>query len=457
MAEIISIIIVAIFFLIIFLVGVVDRKNVTLEDYWVNSRKTSTFVLAATTISTFIGVGSLISNAGVAFSGGGFGTLLIMGSFFFYLWLFAEFFAPKIKEFGDKTGAYTLPDYLEYRYSRKVRILGQLVILLTHSFSLSLQMLGMGIFVSALGGINATMATVIGGLIVIAYTTVGGLRADIRTDVVQFVVMLSLLFVFVPILFIKGGGIPAISTLPTSFLIGTEFAPWYVFILGFLFLGATNLASSDLWQRAYAGESVKTVKNAMRISSVMVFLFLIAGTLFGVFGKILLPLATPNSVVPGLLQLYLSPVLYGIIIAAFFAAIMSSADTVLLIMSMTIVHDFYQKTFNHQQTPEQILKKSRIVTFVMGTFSLCIALLIFNVVDIAIDAVSFPVVLIPAIVFGFYGIYADSTAAAWSIALGLLTIIAFLFIDPVQAFIPGVVVSFVSYGVVLVLKKRRYS
>src|SRR3989344_241639 len=190
------IIIIALFFLIILLIGVFERKKLTIDDYWVNGRKTNKFLLIATISSTFLGVGALISNAGIAFSGGGLATILLLGSFLFYFLIFAKFFAPKIKEFGDKFNAYTVPDFLEFRYSKKVRVASLIVNLLIFGLFLALQILGIGVFISSVGGINPLLATIIGGAIIIAYTTVGGLRADIRTDAFQFIIMLSLIFIF---------------------------------------------------------------------------------------------------------------------------------------------------------------------------------------------------------------------------------------------------------------------
>ena len=243
--------------------------------------------------------------------------------------------------------------------------------------------------------------------------------------------------------------------MPAEFLAGTSFAPPYVFILAFFFLGATVLSSADMWQRAYAADTQKSAKKAMIIGSVMVLLFIAMGTLFGIFGKILFPAIGSNMVISEILKLL--PIgLFGLVLAGFFAAIMSSADTVLLITSMTLVHDIYQKTFKKILLPHQTLRISRWVTFVVGILSLGIALTIFNIVHLAIEAVSFHVVLIPAVVFGFFWKKATSTAAFWSIITGLVTVLIFLFIDPVQAFIPGLIVSFLTFFIVNAFAKKQH-
>lgn len=453
--TLLDIIIVAIFFLIILIIGVIDRKKVTLEDYWVNSRKTKTFFLVATILSSFIGVGAILGIAGIAFKGGGLVALAIPLSFLFYLMLYAKFIAPKIKEFGDKHKAYTLPDFFATRYSKKAGTVASLVNLLSYSLYLALQILGMGIFVNALTEFDPNIATIIGAMIIITYSTIGGLRADIRTDVFQFIVMLFLLFIFLPIVIFIGGGFGALQFLPSTFLLGTDFAPPYVIILALLFIGIATFTYADLWQRAYAGESKKTVKKAAYISGILVFLFLLMAVLLGIYGKILLPTSTPNTVLSDLLVHVLPAGLYGLILSGFFAAIMSSADTVLLITSMTLVHDIYRKGMNKQMSEEATLKLSRKVTFILGIMALIIALLIFNIVHLVIEAISFYVVLTPAIIFGFYWKRANNKSAIWSIIIGLIGVIAFLFIDPVQAFIPGIVLSFLTFIIVAFLTKNK--
>jgi SSS family solute:Na+ symporter len=453
--ALIDIIIVALFFIITIVIGVVDKKKINLEDYWVNGRKTKTFFLIATVMSTFVGVGSILGNAGIAFDGGGLIALIIPLSFLFYLMLFSKFIAPKIKEFGDQHKAYSLPDFFAIKYSKKAGILASIINLISYGLYLALQILGMGIFVNALTGFSPNTATILGALIVITYTSVGGLKADIRTDVFQFIVMFGLLLIFLPLVIIKGGGFYALQSLPDSFLLGTEFAPPYVMILAFFLVGAATFTYADLWQRAYAGESKKTVKRAGYVSGILVFLFLVMAVLLGVYGKMLLPDSTSNTVISDLMTLILPAGIYGLVLAGFFAAVMSSADTVLLITSMTLVHDLYKKGLNKKLDEEQTLSLSRKVTFVLGILALVIALLIFNIVHLAIQAISFYVVLTPAIILGFYWKRANSRAAIWSIIIGLIGVVAFLFIDPIQAFIPGVVLSTITYVLVTLFASKK--
>ncbi|MDD4287079.1 MAG: sodium:solute symporter family protein [Candidatus Peribacteraceae bacterium] len=439
--------IVALFFLIIFLIGVVDRRHITLEDYWVNGRKTNKFVLVATMLSTFVGAGTIFGGAGFAFAGGGLAILAAAASYVVYFFLFSRFFAGRIKEFGDRHHAFTLPDFLEIRFSRNVRLAGAMVNLVTWALFLASQILAMGAFMALLTGVNPTVGTILGALVVIAYTSIGGLRADIRTDVFQFCVMLVLLLLFFPLIVVRGNGLSALTSLPVSFLMGSTFASPTVYVLMFLFLGTGVFTSADIWQRAYAADTPKNARWAMAVSGMLLTLFFVMAIFFGVYGKILLPDADSNTIVPALMQLLLPPGLFGLVLAGFFAAILSTVDTVLLLTSMTLVHDLYQKSLKRELSPATVLRLSRWVTLLTGLVGLAVALIVFDIVHLTIEAVSFYIVLSPAIVFGFYAKKKSSSAAFWSIILGFIATLAFFFVDPVQAFIPGLIVSFLTYVV----------
>jgi SSS family solute:Na+ symporter len=321
-------------------------------------------------------------------------------------------------------------------------------ILVTFVLYLALQILANGTIVASLGGVDPRVATIVGGGIVVAYTTIGGLRADIRTDVFQFCVMLIIIFVLVPGVFIKGGGFSALCELPASFLSGRDFAPYPVIAMAFLFIGAMVLTSADTWQRAFAADSAANAKWAMKITSILVLCFSATAVFLGVYGKIIMPGVNPDNVVAALIKLTLPAGIYGLVVAGLFATIMSSADTVLLVTSMTIVHDFYQKFCRTQPSPEKVLRLSRIITVILGVLAIGWALFVFSIVKLSFHSVSFFAAILPAIVFGFHAKRASEGAAFWSIVSGLITIFVFLFIAPVEAFIPGLLVSFLVFGIV---------
>ena len=187
----------------------------------------------------------------------------------------------------------------------------------------------------------------------------------------------------------------------------------------------------------------------------MIPFYLLAAAM-GAYGRLMFPgLEDPNLLVSRELKAILPSGLLGLAIAGFFAAIMSSADTMLLILSQTLVRDVYQATFRPDLKAEDIFRISRRTTFALGLAGLAAAVFILSVLNLTIGAISFGVVLLPATLAGFYWPRATAKGAAWSILIGLAAILAALPIIGEQAFIPGVIASLASLIVISLLTEHH--
>ena len=452
--EIIDLLIVLAFLIVIFFIGIKQRKKISLEDYWANSRNTNTFTLVATMLSTFIGASALIALANIGYTGG-MASLIIGLSFVFYFIIFALFIAPRIKRAADKIKAYTLPDILAVRYSPSVRVVSGLVNIIIFTLFLAVQFLAVGSFIALVTNLGIIVGTVIGGLIMIIYTSIGGLKSDIRTDVFQFFVMLILIIIFLPLLVIKSGGFNSLTKLPSNYFTGTAFADPIVLVAAFLFIGVTTMSSSDVWQRVYAAKDEKSVKKGMLWTGILILPFFILATAMGMFGKVLYPELIDSNLLIAKELFYVLPIgLLGLGLAGFFAALMSSADSSLLVISQTLVRDFYQSFFRKNMSEEQTLKLSKKVTFVLGILSLIVALIFLSILNLSISAVSLGVVLLPAIFCAFFWKKSTAKAALFSIIIGSITIFATLPFMKEEAFIPGLILSFISFILISLFTKH---
>lgn len=452
--ELLDIAIIVAFFVVSFAVGVKDRGRLTLDDYWANGRQTGTFVLTATMLSTFIGAGSLIGLANVAFRGGS-AALIIAASYVFYFLLFALFLAARIKRIGDRLKAYTIPDVLAVRFGQSARAAAALVNLLMFGCFLASQFVATGAFVSLAVGSDLRVATAIGGVLMVVYTSVGGLRADIRTDVFQFFVMLILVVVFLPRLVSVGGGLAALRSLPPGFDDGTAFMPASTLVAAFLFLGLTPVASADVWQRAYAAKDERTVRRAMFICALLLVPFYTLGTAMGVYGKLMFPeMGDANLLVSEELSAVLPTGLLGLAVAGFLAALMSTADTMLLVLSQTLVRDVYQGFFRPELSEEEVFRLSRKTTLILGVVAILVAVFVLSVFNLTVGAVSFGVVLIPPTVAALFWKRATGRSATAGTLAGLLVILVALPSMKEEAFIPGFLVSAAVLAVVAMTTKH---
>ena len=438
--PLIDILIVVGFIGILLWLGFRERAKISLDDYWVNNRSTGTFSVTATMNSTFIGASAIFALAGLALEAG-FAVFFIGLSFIFYLILFGIFLAPRIQTLGVKEKIYTFPQALGLRYGRRLQLLSAILSLIVYGLFMGVQFLAIGGLVSLFTDISLIAATIVGGLVITAYVYAGGLRADIRTDILQFLVMLLLVLVFVPLLVIKGGGLEAISNLSNNYLFGFEFLPPAVIIAAFFLIGPTMFASLDVWQRALASRTPQVAKRGMIWAAIFMIPFFLMAALIGIFGGIIYPNVEVNSLIFKTLTGTLPSVLLGVGLAGFFAAVMSTADSFLLILSQTIVNDIYRKNMS----PEKVLHHSRLYSLGLGILALIAAIILLDLVTVAVSAVSLQVVMVPAAIGLFFWKRSTATAAFWSIIIGSITTVVALPFLSEQSFLPGFVASAVVF------------
>lgn len=442
--SLIDLAIILAFLLITLIVGFLEKKRLTLSDYWVNSRKTSVFVLFCSMLSSFMGASVVIAFASIGYIGGTAG-MIIGASFSIAFLVGAWLFAPRLKALADKHGSFTLPDLMAVRYSARVRIAAGVVNLFVFFFFLASQFIALAALVHIITGMAFAISLFLSVAVLLAYVAFGGIRADFRTDVFQFFITIFLIMVFLPALVIKAGGVAALSKLPANYFTGTAFAGPEVLLAAFLLTGLTVFVSMDVWVRIFAAKTPKTAKQAMKLSGIFMFVYFVAFTLVGMFARTISQSLDPNQVTPLMLTSTLPVGLLGLGISGLIAALMSSADTQLLVLSSTLLQDFYRGFMNKKASDEHILKLSHVVSVVLGLIAVGVALMIPNIVQLAINAVSVSLVLLPATIGLLFWKRATSAAAFWSIIVGFVVTIALLQVMPREAFIPGFLSSSIIF------------
>lgn len=445
--------IIILFLLITLSIGLRLKKKITLDDYWVNRRSTRTFVLFCTMLSTNIGGGTVVGVVSMGYIGGLAGAIL--GCSYALGLILVALIAPSIKKIGDKYECYTLPDFLALRYNQWCRGIGSFVNLIVFFFFMAAQFTALGTFVKILTGWAFITSLIIAAVIIFAYSYVGGLKNDFRTDVFQFFVILLLLFILFPLLVIKAQGFSSLTTLPIGYFTGTAFAGVAFIIVAFLFLGPSIMVSMDIWQRIFAAIDEKTAKRSMILSGIFILPLFFIFALIGMFAKILFPEIDPNMASAQVITSVLPLGLIGIAFCGFLAALMSTADSMLIVASTTITRDFYHGFINKKASKEHLLKLSHRVTLFVGLLGLVIAIAIPSVIQLIINAFSSLAILLPATIGGLFWKRATSKAACWSILSGFLTIIILMWIIPKIAFIPGILISIIVFFILSFITKHN--
>lgn len=175
-------------------------------------------------------------------------------------------------------------------------------------------------------------------------------------------------------------------------------------------------------QRIVAARDVKTAQRAFMFTGVPIEwpLFAIGSTLVGMFARMLMPeLEDPELATP-LMILYLLPSgIAGIVIAAYVAAVMSSADSCLIGPVSIFTNDIYRKRIRPDASDRDLIRVARICTGVMGGLAIVIAYLIPNVLELILYAYTFGAA---GLFFPMLGLLfwprTTATGAFWSIIAG---------------------------------------
>lgn len=389
---------------LLFLVGVAlyaYRLNETIDDFLLAGRKLGIWVVTFSERASGESAWLLLGLPGVLYASGLLELWVAIGctSGILFSWMFI---ARPLREQTGKYKALTLPDFLESRFNddtHALRIFASIVITFFFTFYVCAQFMAAGKLFSLFLPISDTQAMLIGGGIIIFYTLMGGFFAVAWTDFVQAILMISTL-VILPIiaLYEIGGWDTAISQIAIA-------NPSHLDILG----GKTEIAaalsviSGLAWGFGYMGQphlltrfmAAKNPADLRKGAVIAISWAVIAfwGAMFiGLFGTILLAnhpelLADQEKVMP-LMAMELFPGwIAGILLAGALAAMMSTADSQLLVTTSSLSEDVYHQLMNKKAKQKTLVKMSRIITFGVGIVAFIIALatkeLVFKMVGFA--------------------------------------------------------------------------
>ena len=321
-------------------VSKVQIKNA--KDYMVAGRRMGLFMVAFSLSANNIGGGCTTGLAQKAFGDWGLSAVwYVLAASIAMIPL--AYFAPKIR----KTMAVTIPEVVGRRFGKfSSNFTGILSVLSLFCLTSSQIAASGGVINALIPSIPLNVCLIFAGIVIILYTTMGGMIADQISDLVQFGIILVGLAIATPIVLNHAGGWSAISAaLPGEKLNLTQIG--WASIIGYIFnYFCTFLAGPEMVSRFETAKDEKTAKNAAFVSAILMAAMSIFPTLLGLAAFSLqdqLPgLAENGSNAMMIVTGHYAPgVVTGLISAAIICATMSSADSNLLCMSTMIINDIY--------------------------------------------------------------------------------------------------------------------
>ncbi|MBH9344902.1 sodium:solute symporter [Pseudomonas aeruginosa] len=432
------------------------RRAKTRDDYLVAGRNLGPGFYLGTMAATVLGGASTIGTVRLGYVHGISGFWLC-GAIGLGIVGLSRFLAKPLL----KLKIYTVTQVLERRYNPAARHASALIMLVYALMIGATSTIAIGTVMQVLFGLPFWVSILIGGGVVVLYSTIGGMWSLTLTDIVQFLIMtVGLVFLLMPLsINDAGGGDALVAKLPASYFDFTAIG-WDTIVTYFLIYFFGIFIGQDIWQRVFTARSETVAKVAGAAAGIYCVLYGMAGALIGMAAKVLLPdLENVNNAFASVVEHSLPNGIRGLVIAAALAALMSTASAGLLAASTTVTQDLLPRLRRGRgQSDNGDVHENRIATLLLGLVVLGIALVVSDVISALTVAYNLLVggMLVP-LIGAIYWKRASTAGAITSMTLGFLTVLAFMIKDGLDANTPiyySLAVGLLSFVLVSLFTRR---
>jgi len=382
------------------------KRNKSTDDYYVGGRSMGPWHIGLSVVATDVGGGFSIGLGGLGFLIG------ISGSWMLFTgllgaWISGVFLIPKVYSIARQQKFQTFPQVLNFFYNKNVAVVAGFISAIGYiGFSSSALLAGAKLASSTFPDLSINTALLIMGILAVVYTSIGGLKAVIYTDTIQWALLMGgLIFIGIPISYFAVGGWETINSVLSPEMMSftniswQEIVRWIVTIIPIWFVGMT------LYQRIYASRDEKTARKAWVIAGVFEWPFMaMMGTILGLLARVAFESGMfaqwgylPNEAfdeemgLPVLLNTVLPVGLLGIMMSAYFSAILSTADSCLMAASGNIKTDIIKGFSTKKISKRANLVLSQFITLIIGGSALLLATKLTNVLDLMLYSYAFMV------------------------------------------------------------------
>lgn len=455
-----------------------SKKTATSSDFFLGGRQVGPWMTALSAEASDMSGWLLMGLPGVAYLGGmtsAFWTAcgLILGTYFNWLLV-----AKRLRKYSIHCkDSITIPEYFTNRFKDESHVLSAIAVVIILIFFTVYTASG---FVAVAKLFNSVFhipymgALVLGILVILAYTLLGGYLAVCATDFVQGILMFLALVITAIIMVVSLGGpteaFAQVRALGDGFVNPLNFGDKY---------GAKDIISALAWGLGYFGmphilvrfmgiRSNKEVKVSRRIAMVWVVIAFAATLVVGAVGHVfLLPQVLEGSasetvLIHALVKIF-PAFIAGIFLCGIMAAAMSTADSQLLVASSAFSRDIFKAFIKKDASEKQLLLISRLcvaaVAVIAFLFALDPASSVFGLVSYA--WAGFGATFGPIILLSLFWRGMTRNGAIGGLIGGLITVVIWKILSggifDIYEILPGFIVCLIISVIVSLIGKEKNS
>ncbi|WP_210576709.1 sodium:solute symporter [Streptomyces sp. GESEQ-4] len=442
--------------IVVYLVGMLAmgwwgmRRAKSKSEFLVAGRRLGPTMYSGTMAAIVLGGASTIGGVGLGYQYGLSGAWMVF-TIGLGLLALSVFFSARIA----RLKVYTVSEMLDLRYGGRAGVISG-VVMWAYTLMLAVtSTIAYATIFDVLFDMNRTVAIILGGSIVVAYSTLGGMWSITLTDMVQFVVKtIGVLLLLLPIAVVKAGGFSEMKAqLPTEYFdplgIGGETIFTYVLIYTF-----GMLIGQDIWQRVFTARSDRTAKWGGTVAGTYCLAYALAGAVIGTAAKVLYPkLGSADDAFATIVKDELPVGVRGLVLAAALAAVMSTSSGALIACATVANNDIWSRLRGKTTGGDRDeVQDNRAFILIMGLAVIGTAIALNNVVEALTVAYNLLVggLLVP-ILGGLLWKRGTAQGALASVAVGGLAVIGLMATYGILANEPiyyGLLSSLATYVVV---------
>ena len=418
------------------------KRTSSSSDYFLGGRTLGPWPAALSAGASDMSGWLLLGLPGYAFSSG-LESLWLGGGLLLGTWLNWLFVAKRLRTYSFVAeDSITLPEFFAKRFQDKsnlLQVISAFFILLFFLFYTSSGLVAGGKLFETVFGLDYTLALVLGTVCIVSYTLFGGFLAVSWTDLVQGLLMAAAL-VAVPVIAMQAeGGFSALFAAveaknPELLTIWNNSAGeplTWIAIVSLAAWGLGYFGQPHILARFAAIRSNADVPTARRIAVTWSAIAMAGAILVGFTGMIYVDANLEGALGDGekifmiLVNAMFHPVVAGILLAAILAAIMSTADSQLLVSSSALAEDIYKQVFNKDATQKQVVMVGRLAVVGLSIVALLLAL---NPESSVLDLVSyawagFGAAFGPTLILSLYWSGMNRQGALTGVLVGGITVV----------------------------------
>jgi Na+/proline symporter len=384
-------------------IGLISTKGNRDEDYLIAGRKIGLFGFVSTVVASYIGGAAIVAYSAYVYKFGISALTVFLGTAAGFL-IFIPY-ALKLRKYSTKEQFLTLSDWFYFKYDKKTGVASALILFVVYFGMLLNQFIAGSSILANISGWSYETALVASASVITIYLFAGGFKSVVKTDVFQYIIMF-ILFVLLAYVLLKGDRdfgreISDFSDMNLSMSIAFTF-------FGILII----FQSAEYWQRVYAAKNSRVVKKGFLLSALLVLVTGFAITIVGLSAHYQVPGLAPRDAFAEGLKVLVPSKFAGAGLVLLFAAIMSSADTIIFVLASSVAKDYISHFSKKEVTQHNLKIQTKIFIVLFSLVGFLLAFYFRSIIDVIVFITGVGFTIVPAAVASFH--FTIEKEAAWA-------------------------------------------